>query len=439
MGRTFRPAVDEMMEPVYLLAEGRLRRITLSLYARAQEGWPFLTMICEEAFKDEKVPHEERGVIAEGLMDMVRWRRAVASALGVSEGDGAAILEGTLLLRNRIPLDAPGGVLTPEQRELIGAWPAKVATVADPVERLALEASMPDWMARLLITELGPERARSVAMALNEPPPQTLRVNTIKSTVIDALAELPFPGRIAERAPTGIVMLERGNLFAFEAFQQGMVEAQDEASQLVCQVVAPPPGSTVVDACAGAGGKTLGIGAMLNNKGRIFALDVHDGRLKELRSRVRRAGLSNVQALEITAEGPLPENLAGIADRVLVDAPCSGLGALRRNPEARWRLQEEDLGRLAQQQFAIAERALGCVKVGGRLIYATCSFARAECEEVVERLVAAHPELERVRVKEIVGKRMVEGLTDAEGWNLRTWPDVMQMDGFFAAVLRKKR
>jgi 16S rRNA (cytosine967-C5)-methyltransferase len=427
------------MENVYLLAEGRLRRITLALYTRAQAGWPFLTLICDEAFKQERLPQEERGLVAEALMDMVRWRRSVAAALGVDEADGAAILEGTLLLRGKIPPDAPGGVLTPEQRALIPAWPQKLAAVTDPVEHLALEASLPDWMARLLLSELGETRARSVALALNEPPPQTLRVNTLKANVVDALGMLPFPGRMTDRAPTGITMLERGNLFNMEAFQEGVVESQDEASQLVCQVVAPPPGSTVVDACAGAGGKTLGVGAMLNNKGRIFALDVHDGRLKELRSRARRAGLSNVQAMDITVDGPLPEALNGIADRVLVDAPCSGLGALRRNPEARWRLQEEDLPRLAQQQFAIAERALGCLKVGGRLIYATCSFARAECEEVVERLLAAHPELERVRVKEIVGKRMVEGLTDAEGWNLRTWPDVMQMDGFFTAVMRKKR
>jgi 16S rRNA (cytosine967-C5)-methyltransferase len=190
----------------------------------------------------------------------------------------------------------------------------------------------------------------------------------------------------------------------------------------------------VVDMCAGAGGKTLALGARMANKGRILALDVHDKRLEQLRKRARRAGLHTVEARVLGIDPP--QVRAPGAMRVLVDAPCTGLGSLRRNPEARWRLVPEDLLRLQAQQLEIAERALTMVAPGGRLIYATCSFARAECEDVVSALMQKHPHLQRVTVREVLGRRRTDGLTDDTGTVLRTWPDVAEMDGFFAAVLR---
>jgi len=206
----------------------------------------------------------------------------------------------------------------------------------------------------------------------------------------------------------------------------------DEGSQLVAELVAPPPGGRVLDACAGAGGKTLALGALLAGKGRVLALDTDGKKLEELRRRARRAGLTNVEARPIK-EGPL--GIKGQFDRVLVDAPCSGLGTLRRNPEARWRLTPADLDELPARQRAILERYAPLVAPGGRLVYATCTVDAAENDAVVDAFVRAHPDFTPVPAKEILGRARALELGDGE--RLRLLPHVHGTDGFFAAVLRR--
>ncbi len=197
----------------------------------------------------------------------------------------------------------------------------------------------------------------------------------------------------------------------------------------------------MIDYCAGAGGKTLAIAAALASRGRVIATDVDARKLAELRRRARRAGASNVQAIELPGGGESwpagLEQYVGQADRVLVDAPCTGVGALRRNPEARWRLDPESPARMAAAEIAIAERALALVRPGGRLIYATCSLLGAENRGVVDQLLKRHPELELVPVKEIWGKERASRVSDQRGEMLELVPHRHGTDGFFAAVMRR--
>jgi 16S rRNA (cytosine967-C5)-methyltransferase len=240
--------------------------------------------------------------------------------------------------------------------------------------------------------------------------------------------------RPTELGPAGLICETRMNAFALTAFREGLFEVMDEGSQLVADLVAPPPGGRVVDACAGAGGKTLAIGASLCGKGRMLALDTDGKKLEELRRRARRAGLTNVEARPV-GEGPL--EVKGQFDRVLVDAPCSGLGTLRRNPEARWRLTRATVESFPARQVGLLVTYAPLVAVGGRLIYATCTVARAENDLVVERFLAERDDFVPVPVKEIWGRERAEKLGD--GMTLRLSPNRHDTDGFFAAVLRRIR
>ncbi len=239
-------------------------------------------------------------------------------------------------------------------------------------------------------------------------------------------------------APDGLELLTHVNAYGLAAFRDGRFELQDAGSQVIAELVAPPPRGTLVDACAGAGGKTLALGALAANRGRLTAFDVSENKLEELRTRARRAGLTNVQALLVDEKLPTSEELAlhGRADRVLCDVPCSGLGTLRRNPEARWRLGPADLDELPERQRAILDRYAPLVAPGGRLVYATCTVARVENDEVVDAFLAAHPEFVEVPAKEILGKARAEAIGD--GTRLRLQPHVHDTDGFFAAVLRRR-
>lgn len=214
------------------------------------------------------------------------------------------------------------------------------------------------------------------------------------------------------------------------------MEVQDEGSQLIAELVAPPPGGVVVDACAGAGGKTLALASLMANKGRILALDIDEHRLRELQRRARRAGLTNVQARAVAAQQAGPDLLPRGAARVLVDAPCSGLGVLRRNPEARWRLSPQDIADLSRRQGEILRACAGLVAPHGRLIYATCTILRKENDEVVEAFLRDHPEFHPVPAKEILGAARAAAIGD--GQDLRLLPRAEGgPDGFFAAVMRR--
>lgn len=319
-----------------------------------------------------------------------------------------------------------------------------IAATTDPVVRFGRRHSVPDWFAARAIAQFGAD-ADEVAQALQPPAPRTVRANRLRVSSREALAEnllaegvATTPARFAAEA---LHVDGDADLFATAAWRRGEFEQQDEASQLVAVLVAPPPGGRVLDLCAGNGGKALAIAAALQNRGVVLATDVHEGRLLALRERARRAGASNVEARSV-GEAEWPPHVrefAARADRILVDAPCSGTGSWRRRPEARWRVVEQDLAPLQRTQQALLARAAAALRPGARLVYATCSLLADENEAQIARLLAAEPGLEVVRVAEILGSAAARPIADADGAFLVLRPDRHGCDGFFAAVLRRRR
>jgi 16S rRNA (cytosine967-C5)-methyltransferase len=319
-----------------------------------------------------------------------------------------------------------------------------LAATADSVVRFGRRHSVPDWFAARAMAQFGAD-ADAVVQALQPPAPRTVRANRLRvGSRAELAAHLLAEGIAttpARFAAEGLHVGGDADLFATAAYRRGEFEQQDEASQLVAALVAPPPGGRVLDLCAGNGGKTLAIAAALQNRGVVLATDVHEGRLAALRERARRAGAGNVEARSVgEAEWPpRVREFAARADRILVDAPCSGTGSWRRRPEARWRVVEPDLAPLQRTQQALLAQAAAALRPGARLVYATCSLLAEENEAQVARLLAAEPGLEVVRIAEILGGAAARPIADADGVFLVLRPDRHGCDGFFAAVLRRRR
>ena len=283
--------------------------------------------------------------------------------------------------------------------------------------------SLPDWLAHELQRVAG-AAAEQLADALNQPGPICLRANRLRldrDALATRLAEEGVTTTPGKFAPDCLVITSpRPNLYGLKASNAGLFEVQDEGSQLLGELVDPQPGDEVLDLCAGAGGKTLQLAAQLNGKGRVHAVDLDLARLERLRTRATRA------AATVSIHGRTPPASLR-ANRVLVDAPCSELGALRRGPDLRWRLDPEGFAPMPAIQRALLETALQHLAPGGRLVYATCTFRREENEDVVRDFERAHPELTRVRPE------VDAQLLDADGF-LRTWPHLHGTDAFFASV-----
>jgi 16S rRNA (cytosine967-C5)-methyltransferase len=261
-------------------------------------------------------------------------------------------------------------------------------------------------------------------------------VNPARISREDALAALGREGLAAAPtpwSPLGLRMQGKPALQKHPLFLDGSLEVQDEGSQLLGQLLAPRRGEMVCDFCAGAGGKTLLLGALMRSSGRLYAFDVSEKRLAKLKPRLARSGLSNVQAQVIANERDTKvKRLAGKFERVLVDAPCSGLGTLRRNPDLKWRQSPESVTELIAKQHAILDSASRLVKAGGRLVYATCSLLTEENEDIVSAFLAAHPEFRLMPAGEVLAAQRIEL---EMGDTLRLDPARHGTDGFFAAVL----
>ncbi len=316
-------------------------------------------------------------------------------------------------------------------------------TLPHPDQPDWVRLNVQEWVAPHFREAYGEAWGREIA-ALETPPPVDLRVNRLKATVAEARAELAREGIETEPmrfAPDGLRLKRRLSVVAGDAFQNGLVEVQDEGSQLVAALVDARPGYQVLDYCAGAGGKTLAIAAGMNNKGRVVAMDVLESRLDRSAQRLRRAGAHNVERRTIGPESrKWLKRQAGTFDRVLVDAPCTGTGTWRRNPDGRWTLAPRDLEELVPKQAEILDAAARLVAPGGGLVYATCSVLPAENERQIEGFLARHPEFEAVPVTQVWEQAMGREAPPEIGpgpW-LRLSPLRHGTDGFFAACLRRK-
>jgi 16S rRNA (cytosine967-C5)-methyltransferase len=324
-------------------------------------------------------------------------------------------------------------------------WLDHCDAVADADLMAQHRHNLPDWLATALRDQVGDEFDELVA-SLNQPAPLDLRVNLLKVKREAALDSLRQAGLAAEPtpfSPLGIRLLGKPSLAKVPAFVQGEVEVQDEGSQLLSLLLDAKRGEMVVDFCAGAGGKTLAIGAAMRNSGRLYAFDTSGHRLDALKPRLARSGLSNVHPVAIAHErDDRIKRLAGKIDRVLVDAPCSGLGTLRRNPDLKWRQTPQTVAAQAQQQQAILTSAARLLKPGGRLVYATCSLLPEENEAVAEAFSETQANFETIAVADVLAGMHIENASlltagKTAQW-LRLWPHRHATDGFFAAVWRKK-
>jgi len=307
--------------------------------------------------------------------------------------------------------------------------------------------NLPEWLVAPLKAQLG-DGFWPLVESLQQPAPLDLRVNALtdkRAEVKAELAKAAIKSEVTPFSPWGLRIEGKPALTKLDAFARGAVEVQDEGSQLLALLLDAKRGEMVVDFCAGAGGKTLAIGATMRNTGRLYAFDTSAHRLDALKPRLARSKLSNVHPAAIAHErDDRIKRLAGKIDRVLVDAPCSGLGTLRRNPDLKWRQSPKSVEELTVKQTAILQSAARLVKPGGRLVYATCSVLPEENEAIAEAFGAANPDFEPVDAAELLQGLKVEGFEalcagGADGRrNLRLWPHRHSTDGFFAAVWNRK-
>ena len=386
-------------------------------------------------FRDHpRLGSRERGAIAEGIYGLLR-NKSVYSSFAES-GGGATMRKLTLLgLADAVGIDSLGG-LTEEETE----WLTRVMQIDRNLLQPSLRVNLPQWLFDKFVAQYGEAQALQLADALNQPAPLDLRVNSIKAgreEVIAKLAEAPILCEPTPFAPLGLRVLRKPALQNLPLFKEGAIEVQDEGSQLLSQVVGAKRGEMVVDFCAGAGGKTLSLGAAMRNTGRLYAFDISEKRLAKMKPRVARSGLSNVHPVLIAHERDAKiKRLAGKIDRVLVDAPCSGLGTLRRNPDVKWRQVQASIAELNVKQAAILDSAARLLKAGGRLVYATCSLLDEENEAIVSQFLANHADFSLVPMKDVMAEQKIP--LEMQDY-LKLLPHLHQTDGFFAAVMERNK
>jgi 16S rRNA (cytosine967-C5)-methyltransferase len=382
-------------------------------------------------FRDHpELGQRDRGFVAELVFTVLRHLRLLEHLAGEPQPRRLALAALSLQLgfsvRELSPLLAHGN----------DTWLAQARAVDQAQLPPAIRLSLPDWLYDALARGRTGAELETLARGLLQPAPLDLRVNTMLARRDEVVAAFERDGIAAaptRYSPVGVRLETKPALQRHPLFLEGKVEVQDEGSQLLAYLVAPRRREMVVDFCAGAGGKTLALGALMRSEGRLYAFDTAEKRLSNLKPRLKRSGLSNVHPQLIA--GPADarvKRLASKIDRVLVDAPCSGLGTLRRNPDLKWRQRPEGVAEMATKQRAILEAGARLVKAGGRLVYATCSLLQEENEAVVDAFLAAHPEFVSGHCGEILRRQDIDLDT---GPYLRVFPHTHAMDAFFAAVL----
>lgn len=377
----------------------------------------FADKILQRLFLEKKgLNNRDRGCVSEMFYDLLRNKRLLESGMnfnGYKPIERAYLLASAYILWRQIQL--------PKRLELprfnIPAYLSRVAANAEA--NPAIRYSVPDWLFDLGKAELGDRWERELE-ALNSSPMQSLRVNTLKTTVADLQQRFADQGINCTKAPgvnTGLVMSRKGNLFSTPEFHEGLFEFQDISSQQVAELLSPKPGMVVVDACAGNGGKTLHIAALMENKGRLVAADNLAYKLSTLRRRAQRAGVSIIESLDASA----PDAFAGLfgkVDRLLLDVPCTGTGVWRRNPEARWLMKDNALDNLHLQQKEILNTYSEMVKPSGEMVYSTCSILPSENRLQVEAFLEQNSNFKLVK-------------------DIQLYPSETEGDGFYMALLRR--
>lgn len=369
--------------------------------------------------RDKRWGSRDRGFVAETTYDIVRWKRLYAEIAEVKEPFSRDDIWRMFAVWATLK-----GITLPDWKYFENTPTRKIKGRFDELSKVRkIKESFPDWMDELAAKELGDAVWDKEATALNQQADVILRVNTLKTTkekLKADLFDLDIETEDIKGYPDALKLKERANVFTTEAFQNGHFEVQDASSQLVAEYLDVEPGMRVIDTCAGAGGKTLHLASIMQNKGQIIALDIYANKLKELKRRAKRNGAHNIEPRHIESTKVI-KKLYDKADRVLIDAPCSGLGVLRRNPDAKWKMQPEFIDRIKNTQAEILSTYSRMVKSGGKLVYATCSILPSENQEQVEKFLASEHGKDFSLVKDN------KILSHETGY-----------DGFYMALLEKK-
>jgi 16S rRNA (cytosine967-C5)-methyltransferase len=326
--------------------------------------------------------------------------------------------------------------LTPLVSEAEAKWLTGIKAATPESQPLTVQAEFPEWLVEKLRSCMTEADILNLGRSLQQTASLDLRVNTLlasRDEILAALNKDGIEGSATPYSPSGIRLVGKPAINHHALFLTGKVEVQDEGSQLLGYLLAPKRSDMVVDFCAGAGGKTLMLGALMHSQGRIYAFDISEKRLNNLKPRLKRSGLSNLHPQRIANENDIKvKRLSGKIDRVLVDAPCSGLGTLRRNPDLKWRQSPQSIEGLKRKQAAILSAAANLLKPGGRLVYATCSFLPEENQEIIERFLADHPRFTLLNCAELLAQQKIPLDT---GKFLQLSPSLHGTDSFFAAAL----
>lgn len=338
---------------------------------------------------DKRWGSRDRKFVAETIYDMVRWKRLYDEIAGTK---GHYSKEN--LWKNFAVWAILKGYSLPDWKQFAGTPSRRIKGKFDECQKIRkIRESIPDWMDEVGASELG-ETWDLELKELNKQAKVVLRVNQIKINrreLKKRLAEENIETEYIDGYPDALVLIERKNVFLTQAFKQGLFEVQDASSQLVAPFLDVKPGQKVIDTCAGAGGKSLHLASLMENRGQIIAMDIYGHKLAELKKRARRDGIHNIENRVIEGTKTI-KKLRGKADRVLIDAPCSGLGVLKRNPDSKWKLDADFLDRIRETQASILEQYASMVKPGGKLVYATCSILPSENQEQVKAFLKRHPD-----------------------------------------------
>ncbi len=364
---------------------------------------------------DKRWGVRDRKFVAETIYDMVRWKRLYNEIAGTKEH-----YTRDNLWKNFAVWAILKGIKLPDWRYFEGTPTRRIKGKFDELQSIRkFRESIPDWMDETGEAELG-KRWDDEIKELNKQARVILRTNTLKTTRKELQKLLENEEVFTEfvpQAPDALVLVERKNVFLTQAFKGGLFEVQDASSQLVAPFLDVKPGQKVVDTCAGAGGKTLHLASLMENKGQIIAMDIYAHKLAELKKRAKRDGAHNIESRVIDGTKAI-KKLKGKADRVLIDAPCSGIGVLKRNPDSKWKLNGEFLDRIRKTQAEILDNYASMVKAGGKMVYATCSILPSENEKQVEAFLENHSEFKLVKDKKVS-------------------PAASGFDGFYMALLEK--
>ena len=347
----------------------------------------------EKALKrDARWGARDRKFVAETIYEMVRWKRLYNEIAGTKEHYTTENV-----WKNFSVWAILKGVKLPDWNQLQGVPERRIKGKFDELQKVRVfKESIPDWLDEMGVKELGEAQWTKEIHHLNEQADVILRANTLKTTKENLQKKLMDEGietEFIQGYPHALKLVERVNVFKTEVFKLGFFEVQDASSQLVAAYLDVKPGMRVIDTCAGAGGKSLHLAAIMENKGQIIATDIYESKLRKLKIRTRRAGVFNITTKEIDSPKVM-KKMKGTADRVLIDAPCSGIGVLRRNPDSKWKLEPEFVENIIKTQAEILENYSQLVKVGGKLVYATCSIFPSENEKQVLGFLKNHPEFE---------------------------------------------